>query len=773
MNQGLTSHQARGLISQYGLNQLPKKGGISSLKILFAQIQNPLSYLLMGAFILSYFIGDLLDAFLILGIWLLNTLLGFWQEYKASKELEALQKYEVIFSRVIRDGKQVEIPSAEIVPGDVVILEAGDKVTADGEVLESFSLQINESVLTGESLPTVKSAKIDENLVFFGTIVSSGRGNFKVTKTGINTRFGAIAKTLTEVEGDQTPLEKALRSLAKGVGVGALLVATALFALRVLQGFEAGQMLLTSIALMVAAVPEGLPAVVTVILAMGVRKMYRHKALLRKMIAVESLGTATVILSDKTGTLTKNEMRVKEVEVLDGKLNELMKCATICNSASLVLKEDGGPGSGEFDILGDTTEGALLIWAKEKGHDIDLLRSEGRLLEEIPFNLESRKMSVVWQQDSKKSTYTKGAPEVVILESTLSEKERKNWTAKYQDMAKKGLRVLAFSKDKQFLGLLGIADEIRPEVQQAIKLTRQAGIKVVMVTGDNELTARAVGEEIGLLSAGDEVLSGVELDQLSEEKLLEVIRKVRIFARITPQAKLKIVRAYQELGEVVAVTGDGVNDALALKQAEVGVSMGSGTQVSKEASDIVLLDDNFATLITAVEQGRLIYSNILKVVKFLLTGNLAEVLLIGLAVVAGLPTPLLPTQILWINFVTDGFPALALGFDSASSNIMKLPPRKDSNILGFSMVRYILTGGFLIAILCLISFYAAFKLGGLENGRMVAFSLMVVLQMFLPFVIRRHHSFLSNKKLLLASILGLLSQALILTVPSLQELFKI
>lgn len=770
MNQGLTTNQAKAALAKFGLNQLPSKGGVSALALLLRQLQNPLSFLLIGAIAVSLLIGDRLDGVLIAGILLLNTLLGFWQEFKASKELEALRSFEVAFCRVIRDGRQVEIPSHEVVPADLVVLEAGDKVPADGEILESYALEVNESILTGESLPVIKSTKKDENLVFFGTTIVSGRAKFRVSNTGVRTKFGSIAQTLSEVEDEQTPLEKALASLSKGIGIGAIGIALIIFILRVIQGFDVSEMLLTSIALMVAAVPEGLPAVVTIVLALGVRKMYQKKALVRKMIAVESLGAATVICSDKTGTLTKNEMRVKEVKVSDHKISELIKCAVLCNSANLVVKED----SGSFDILGDTTEGALLLWAIDKKVDIDLMRSEGKLAEEIPFNLKMRKMSVYWEEKGEKNLFVKGAPEVLIAQSNLSWVQRKRWDLEYQKMAKKGLRVLAFAKNNLLLGLIGIADEVRPEVKEAIRLTKQAGIKVVMVTGDNELTAKAIGEEIGLLSEGDEVLTGAQVNQLSWEELLQRIPKVRIFARITPEDKFKIVKAYQKLGEVVAVTGDGVNDALALKQAEVGVSMGKiGTDVSKEASDIVLLDDNFATLVAAVEQGRLIYSNILKVVRFLLAGNLSEISLIGLAVIFGLPTPLLPTQILWINFVTDGLPALALGFDNASPHLMKNPPRSNSQILPPPTVRLVVITGLSIAVVCLFCFYLVNMYWGLETARAACFSLLVVLQMILPFILRKHHSISSNKKLLGAVIFVLIMQLLILTLPVLRELFKI
>lgn len=766
MNKGLTAHEAQEALTKYGLNQLPEKKTTSALEVLIRQIKNPLSFLLLAATVLSIIVGDKLDSFLIGGILILNTCLGFWQEYKASKELEALRKMEVEYARVERDGKQIEIPSSQIVPGDVVILESGDRIPADGQLLEAHSLQVNESILTGESLPVTKSIKKDENLVFFATIVNSGRGKFEVLQTGEKTKFGALAERLSEIEDESTPFEKSLVSLSRILGILAFAVAAAIFLLRILQGNEISSTILSSIALMVAVVPEGLPAFVTIILAVGMRKMYSRRALIRKMIAVEALGTATVICTDKTGTLTKNEMRVQQIEVLGNK-KDLLKCAVLCNSASLVLEKTGG-----FDILGDSTEGAFLLWAKDQGLDIDLLRSEGKLIEEIPFNLEKRKMTVFWQEGHNKAQYTKGAPEVLITESDLSQKAREVWEHKYQQMAQQGLRVMAFSKNSEFLGLIGIADQIRSEAKEAIAICRKAGIKVVMVTGDNELTARSVGEQVGLLSLDDEILSGNQLNSLNEEELLQRIRKVKIFARITPQDKFRIVKAYQSLGEVVAVTGDGVNDVLALKQAEVGVSMGKiGTDVAKEASDIILLDDNFATLVTAVEQGRLIYSNILKVIKFLLTGNLSEMLLIGAGAVLGLPSPLLPIQILWINFVTDGPPALALGFDNASSHLMQMPPRKKLTLLSFNSLQFILAGGIGIAALCLLVFYFSFKSFGIETSRAFVFTLMVVLQMILPFIMRRHHSILSNKKLFVSAAAVILIQILILIYPPLRSMF--
>ena len=767
---GLTTPQAKEALLKYGPNVLPKKGGYSALKIFSNQLKNPFSFVLIVAVSLSFIIGDRIDALLIAAILTLNTILGFWQEFKASRELEALKSLEVLYCKVLRDGSVVEIPSSSLVPKDIVILEAGDQVPADGKAIETYSLQINEAILSGESLPVVKGVKEGENALFLGTTVAAGRGKFEVLKTGINSRFGGIAMSLTELEDEKTPLEISLSKLIKKVAIIVLLVSALIFFIRFLQGFELTEAFLTSIALMVAAVPEGLPAVVTIVLALGVHKMYGKHALVRKMIAVESLGRATVILTDKTGTLTRNEMRVQNVSSEKDKESDLIKCAVLCNSANLVLKEGGGG----WDILGDTTEGALLLWAKNHNKDIDLIRSEGKLVEEIPFSLQSRKMTVIWEHHGKKTTFTKGAPEVILKEVTLSEQRLEFWDKEYRKMASKGLRVLAFLKDEEFLGLVGIADQIRDEAKHAIRIAKGAGIKIAMVTGDNELTAMSVAEEIGLLGQGDEVMTGQQLNSLTDEELKNRFGKVSVYARITPEDKLRLVKVFQSMGEIVAVTGDGVNDSLALKSAQIGVSMGKvGSDVAKEASDIVLLDDNFATLIVAIEQGRSIYANILKVIKFLLTGNFSEILLIGVASFLALPSPLLPVQILWINFVTDGLPALALGFDAPSTHIMKTLPQKENNILNRSMISYVLTGGLTIAAICLITFYFVYQNLGLSQARAWVFSTMVVLQMVLPFIIRRHHSIASNKKLLGSVILMLILQALIMTMPQLRNLFGI
>lgn len=783
---GLTTGEAQEILKKVGSNELPSKKTYSVLKLISSQFKNLLIWLLIFSSLLSFLVGHATDSILILVILGLNIGLGFWQEFKASKELEALRKLEVAFSRVIRDGKQIQLSSKEIVPGDVVVLEAGDKIPADGILVHGFEVNVNESALTGESVPVVKTTEDEENDLFFGTNVSSGRGTLLVQKTGINTRFGKIALTLSEVEEEKTPLEVSLNGLARNLGLVAIFVAVLVFGIRIFQGYQLIETLTSSIALMVAAVPEGLPAVVTVLLAFGVRKMYAKKTLVRKMSAVESLGATSIICTDKTGTLTMNKMSVRKVAADEKNLKQLLENAIVCNSSSLVLKEDHGT----FDILGDTTEGALLLWAKDKKIDYEVVRAEGKILEEEPFNLQRRRMSVLWESNGKTVLYSKGAPESILALCKLTDKELEKIEKEYKLMASEGLRVLAFSKldvvgkksgveklekNMQFQGLIGIADSPRLEAKEAIDKARLAGIMTVMVTGDNELTAKAIAKELNLLQEGDEVITGTQLDELSDEELLGRIEKIRIFARAVPEHKLRIVKAYQSLGHIVAVTGDGVNDSLALKQAHVGVAMGiTGTDVAKEASDIIILDDNLSTIVTAIEEGRLIYNNILKVVKFLMTGNLAEVIVIVGAAMVGLPAPLTATQILWINFVTDGIPALSLAADSASSHIMQSKPRDSKkSILDIGTIKFIIISALVIATITFGGFIWALNSINIQTAEAVAFSLIVILQMLFIFVMRRHHSVWSNKYLLISVALVIIAQIMIVTNPSLRNLFGI
>ncbi len=779
MDLGLSSAEARTRLLNSGLNKLPTKQGSSLFTLLLSQFNNFLVWLLLIAAIISLALGDNLDGILILTILLLNGFLGFWQEYKASKELEALRAMEVVTVRVLRDHKEVEIHSYEITPGDVVILESGDKIPADGTILESFGLTVNEAALTGESQPIIKSTSKEDSLVYFGSIVVSGRGKILIDKTGINTKFGKIALTLSEVIEEPTPLETSLRDLSKKIGLLAIFIAVVLFVIRNIQNHDILDAFFTSVAMIVAAVPEGLPAVITVLLSLGVRKMYKKKTIIRKMSAIESLGATSVVLIDKTGTITKNKMSVRKVQADKKDLSELIKASIVCNSASLLLKE------GSVDFLGDTTEGALLLWAKDQSQDIDAIRRNGKIITELPFDLERRRMTVLWQEKDRQTVYTKGSPEVILSLCNLSETKLKKLSADFEKLAGQGLRILAVAKSEnpgkdleknlQFLGFLAIADAPREEAKQSVQKLSDAGIVTIMITGDNELTAKAIAEEVGLLKSGDEVLTGAQLDELTEEQLSARIEKIKVFARVLPEHKLRIVRAFQKLGKVVAVTGDGVNDSLALKQAHVGVAMGiTGTDVAKEAADIIILDDNLETIVKAIEEGRLIYSNILKTVRFLMTGNLSEVLVIVGAAVLGFPTPLLPAQILWINFVTDGFPVLSLAADPASPQIMNEKPRDLSkSILGNSGLKFILGFGGVIATISLIAFAHLSTFFNVQLARNAVFTGTVVMQMTLLLFMRRHHKITSNKYLLFSIGLVLLMQLAIISIPELRTLFKI
>ncbi len=783
----LSTAQAAKLLDQYGPNKLPEEKLTSPLILFINQFKNLFSLMLVAAVILSFILGNAIDGILILIILILNSGLGFWQEYKASREIKALKNYEPPKSRVIRDGKEQEILSENLVPGDIVVLGAGDKIPADGIITDGYELSVNESSLTGESIPVIKSTHNKNKDVYLGTWIISGGGEIKITATGSNTRFGKIATSLESMGEEQTPLEKSLGRLAVKISILIFSVAVLTSVLGIIQGIALLNVFLNSLALIIAAVPEGLPAIITVLLAIGARRMYHRKSLIRKMDSIENLGTTDIICIDKTGTITKNEMTVRQVELKDkNALDAFIKTAVLCNTASLVRKEKDN----SYDILGDTMEGALLIWADKQGAEIESFKTGIKKIKEFPFDSKRKMMSVLVEEKGKALLLTKGAPEEVLNICKLSEKEKEELTADYEEMAKQGLRLLAFAykeysnkkipddpeKDLQFLGFVGIADEPREEALVSIEKARRAGIEIVMITGDNELTAKVIGEEVGLLKKGDEIITGEQLDKLSDQELKERIEKIRIYARTTPEHKLRIVKNFQELGKIVAVTGDGVNDSLALKKAEVGISMGiTGTDVAKESSDIIILDDNLSTIIEAIEQGRLIYGNIVKVVRFLLTGNLSEVLLILIVTLMGFPVPLLPAQILWINFVTDGLPAISLAADKSTGKEMHEPPRgKDHSLFNFSTLKFVSFFGFLISIASVIAFLVGFNSGGIDSARSLSFTTMIVSQMaFVVLVIRRGSPILSNKYLIASVILVLLFQLIILIFQPLGEVFQL
>src|SRR3989344_1076805 len=675
---GLTQNQVDNFLKQYGPNVISEPPKKSILIKFIEQFNNFLTLLLIIAAIFSIILGENIDGILILAIVVLNAFFGLYQEAKAEESLKALKEMTVTKIRVIRDGREQEIDSKYLVPGDVVYLEEGVKVPADGKIIETINLEINEAALTGESLAVEK--KLEEE-IYSGTIVARGRGLMKVVLTGDSTKFGTIAKNLSIIEEGVTPLQKKLTVLTRFIGIGGIVLSILVFLISMFEGSGYFPAFLLAVSLAVAVVPEGLPAVMTITLAIGMKKMAGKKAILRRLSAIEALGSITLIATDKTGTLTTNKMQVKEIFVdneasinpkKSESLNLLILDGVLCSTASLVYVHDHG----RWDVLGDPTEGALLYLAQKMGLDIQKERKKWRLLEEKPFDSVTKMMTVKVKKGSETFIFSKGAPESIfdrcdkiLLKGKIEkltpagkhklEKQVSTWAAQ-------GLRVLAFSyNDGIFLGMVAIHDAPRPEVKEAIQKAKTAGIKIMMITGDNEKTAEAVGVVTGLIQEGDEIMLGAQIEQYSDEELLKILPKVKIFARTNPFQKHRIVKLYQSLGEIVAVTGDGVNDAIALKQADVGVAMGLvGTDVARETADMVITDDNFATIVTAVEEGRNIINSIKNAIKYLLSCNVAEAVALIIGLVLGLPTFFYPIQLLYINLVTDGLPALGFFFFS-------------------------------------------------------------------------------------------------------------
>jgi P-type Ca2+ transporter type 2C len=740
---------------------------------------------LVIAAVISLFIGELTDTIIILIIIVLNSIIGFIQEYRAEKSMEALRKMTEPSAAVVRDGRNVDIPVAELVPGDIVLLEAGNIVPADIRVLKSKSLKIDESALTGESVAvdkTTEPLKEDDlplgdryNMVFKGTNVSSGSGKGIVVDTGMKTELGKIAGMLEKVE-SKTPLQKRLTDFSKKLTIVVIVLCIGLFTIGYLRGEEVSNMLLTSISLAVAAIPEALPAVVTISLALGANRLIKRKVLIRKLYAVETLGSVTYICTDKTGTLTKNEMQVKEVWTLDEGKEELMLAMSLNHTA----KEKDGK------LTGDPTELAMIKYAeKQEVH---------KKVKEIPFEAERKAMTTIHQMEKGYWSITKGAPEKIAsiagnnLEKEIEEQEKR--------MAGNGMRVIGFAgkplnelpkeikaddieKDLAFIGLVGLIDPPREEAKDAIHQCKQAGIVPVMITGDHPLTGVAIAKEIGIIDKEDQkAMTGKEVEEKGEEGLKSEAGKVRVFARVSPEQKLKIVGALQQKGEFVAMTGDGVNDAPSLKKANIGIAMGvTGTDVAKETAHMILMDDNFATIVGAVKEGRRIYDNIRKFIKYILTGNTAEILTIFLAPLVGLPIPLLPVHILWINLVTDGLPALALAAERSEKDIMKRPPRPaNEGILAQGLGIHVLWAGFFISILSIGTQWVAMEKTG-SHWQTMVFSVLCFSQLWHVLAIRRETtsffrtSIINNKSMLAAISVTMLLQLAIIYLPFLNVFF--
>lgn len=805
----LSSTQAEQRLAKVGPNTLSEASAHSPLSIFVGQFKNTLVLLLMGASALSFILGDELDGILILAILVLNALLGFVQEYKAEKALSALKRMTVGMVKVLRDNTMVELPSTDIVPDDIIFLEEGDKVPADAVLVEAFHVEFNEAALTGESLPVEKNTTTDKE-IYMGTIVTRGRATAKVTQTGMRTKFGSIAAKLGEITDEDTPLEKKMGVLGKQLGIIALAAAGIIFGLGFLRRDPLFESVLTAISLAVAAVPEGLPAVVTITLAVGTQRMARQRAILRKLSAIESLGSVTVIATDKTGTLTQNDMRVTDVwaagasfrvadleKKLPEHMEELIKVGVLCNNASL-----SGAYQGEKPtVVGDKTEGSLLLLA----HDIKLppeqFRTGGKLVEEFAFSSHLKKMTVIWQEDKKTMAFTKGAPESVLTNcdryliggkiAALTPDHRKKIETAFRSFASKGLRMIALAKrdivwKKQsrehvekgliFLGFVGISDPPRPQIADAVRLAQRAGITTIMITGDNELTAQAIGEEIGLLKSGDHILTGAQLTDLSDEQATHALEKTKIFARTTPEQKYRIVSLLQKMGHVVAVTGDGVNDALALKQADVGVAMGiTGTDVAKEASDMIITDDNYASLVVAIGEGRTIFDNIKSTTKYLIGCNLGEIGAITGGVLLGWPFILSPLHILYVNLVTDGLPAIGLSLAPKQGDIMTQKPRTERAIFNNHDVIWFIEVGLITTVATLVSFIIGSRVD-ITLGRTLAFLALILAQQYIFYDIASRNKTilkLSPRKFpwILLPVLIMIVQVLLLEVPAFEKVF--
>lgn len=822
--QGLTSQMAAERLAQKGRNELAETDGKKSLFWRFlAQFDDFMILLLLGAAVVSVVISrlsgenDVLDAVMILGIVVLNAALGLFQESKAEKALEALKKMAAPHARVIRDGIVREIPAAEVVPGDLLLLETGDAVCADGRVVESRSLKTEESALTGEALPVEKTsvgglpeetATGDrKNMVLAGGYVVYGKGKVLVTATGMDTEMGRIAAMLSHTSDSMTPLQKKLEQTGKQLGIGALAICVLIFCMGILQEKPPFSMFMTAVSLAVAAIPEGLPAIVTIVLAMGTSRMSEKHTIVRRLSAVETLGGAQVICSDKTGTLTQNRMQVTtwtDYSHREPKNEDLRETVAnlfaLCNDCNV---SDG-------NLQGEPTEKALGEYAQSMGIDFAALRRDMPRVGEIPFSSARKRMTTLHKTEDGWISVTKGAPDILLEKCAFCmegsgqvpfDSRRKSMARMVNgEMAAQALRVVAVAfrqwsekpplteealeRNLVFAGMAGMVDPPRPEVKEAVHLCRQAGIRPVMITGDHVLTAEAIGRELGIYQKGDCAVTGAELDKMSDKELETAAETCTVFARVAPEHKVRIVQAFQKRGNVVAMTGDGVNDAPALKTADIGCAMGkSGTEVAKGASDLILTDDNFATIVEAVREGRGIYDNIRKAVHFLLSSNIGEILTIFVAMLLGWVAPLLPIQLLWVNLVTDSLPAIALGMEPAEENIMERPPRKNTgSLFGDGLGGRILLEGVMIGVLALLAFgigHVYFdQEDGYAVGRTMAFAVLSLSQLVHAFNMRGEGSlgklpFCSNKWLLMAFVVGVALQCVVIMMPPLAGVFQV
>ncbi|MDM0928599.1 calcium-transporting P-type ATPase, PMR1-type [Clostridium perfringens] len=818
---GLSSTEALRRLEKYGKNKLETKKKKTLFKQFLSQLKDVMIYILIIAAIISAFLGEISDALIILLVIIINAVIGVIQESKAEKALDALKELSTPKALVKRDGSLKEILSEDIVPGDIVIIDAGRHIPGDLRLIDTANLKIEESAFTGESVPSEKDASFlpdkeipigdQNNMAFMSTLATYGRGVGVVVGTGMNTEIGKIAKMIEQEENDETPLQKKLSELGKILGFLAVGICILIFIISFFQGRDLLEMFLTSISLAVAAIPEGLPAIVAIVLALGVQRMVKKNAIIRKLPAVETLGSVSIICSDKTGTLTQNKMTVTTIYANDSYIKEsefnlndnesklLVDCMVLCNDATYSEKSQ----------TGDPTEIALLESPFKLNILKEKLEKEFKRIDEIPFDSDRKLMTTVNLVDDKKArVFTKGALDSIlsicnkisingklldftkeykakVLENSniMSDKALRVLAFAYKDISKENIVLDSLEKDLVFIGMVGMIDPPRLEVKDSIKLCKSAGITPVMITGDHKNTAFAIANELGIAEDISQAITGHEIDKFKEEEFNEKIINYRVFARVSPEHKVKIVKAFKSHGNIVSMTGDGVNDAPSLKAADIGVAMGiTGTDVSKGASDMILTDDNFSTIVSAVEEGRKIYLNIKKSIVFLLSCNLGEILTLFTAILLNWNSPLQPIHILWVNLITDSFPALALGVDKTKEDVMNNPPRnpKESIFVKSDKIQLIING-VLIGGITLF----AFKLGerlyadSLIHAQTMAFVVLSVSQLFLSLSLRSNTKsafslgIFSNKYLVYSILLGIFLQVIIISISFIANIFKV
>lgn len=812
---GFSDDKARELLGQYGENKLHEKKKKTSLQRFAGQFKDVMILILIAASVISFTVAiyeghGFFEPILILLIVVLNAVMGVIQESKAEKALDALKDLSAPHARTVRDGELTIIEASQLVPGDIILLSAGDFVPADARIITSASLKSDESALTGESVPAEKDAEAKvaqdtslgdrHNMLYSGCSITNGRARAVVTSTGMDTEMGKIANLLAEEADTQTPLQQKLASLGKYLGMAALAACGVIFIIGLSDGMPVMEIFMTAVSLAVSAIPEGLPAIVTVVLAIGVQRMVKRNAIIRRLPAVETLGSASVICSDKTGTLTQNRMTLThlfdaEADVLHDLRNDvilpsdrLLRYAALCCDGRVVFED------GQEKHIGDPTETAIILAAHKNGIDKDELDAAYPRLSELPFDSKRKLMTTVNRIDGRNVVIVKGAFDVLVrkcVAGNIAEGQ------KYADeLGALALRVLAVAykeveelplqptpenleAELTFMGLVGLIDPPRPEAQAAVALCRVAGIKPVMITGDHVLTASAIAKELGILADGDDCVSGSEFALMSEEELNRRVRTISVYARVSPSDKIRIVRAWQRQGDIVAMTGDGVNDAPALKAADIGCAMGiTGTDVAKGAADMTLTDDNFATIVEAVREGRGIYDNIKKVIGYLLGTNIGEILIVFFAMLFWRESPLLPMQLLWINLVTDSLPAIALGMEPVEEDVMRRPPKsKNEGIFANGYSMQIVLQGLMFAVLTLIGFRIGWQYtGDITTGRTMAFFILALTQVIHSFNMRSTHSLFqigafTNSKLNGAAAISTAMVALVVFVPPVAAIF--